>query len=200
MAQASPAHRCLIIACGALAREIICVLREQAWDHVKVTCLPADLHNRPQQIPAAVAAKLAAAKPKYDKLYVAYADCGTGGQLDQVLQEYGAERLPGAHCYSVFAGELQFEALMEAEPGSFFLTDFLVRHFERVMWQGLGLDRHPELLPSYFGHYRRLVYLAQLPTPELESAAQRAASRLGLEYELRVTGLAQLQRQLVGAA
>ena len=190
----------LIIACAALAREIVAVLRANRWRHVQVQCLPAELHNTPQRIPGAVRARIRAARAAYARVFVAYADCGTGGLLDRVLDEEGVERLPGAHCYEVFAGAGTFAALTEEEPGTFYLTDFLVRHFERLVWQGLGLDRHPELLPAYFGNYRRVVYLGQTNDAALAQAASRAAARLGLALEYRYTGYGDLERRLVSFA
>ena len=190
----------LLIACGALAHEIMALIRANAWEHVSVQCLPAELHNRPEKIPAAVRAKIQAARGQFETIFVAYADCGTGGLLDKVLNEEGVERIPGAHCYEFFAGSQVFNALAEAEPGSFYLTDFLTRHFERLIWKGLGIDRHPELASMYFGNYRKLVYLAQTEQPELEAMAQAAAERLGLEYEYRLTGYGELRRSLTSVA
>ena len=179
----------LIIACGALAREITQVIATHGWSHMAVTCLPAHLHNRPQKIPEAVRGKIRAAKGRYDHLLVLYGDCGTGGLLDAVLEEEGVERIPGPHCYEFFTGATDFAALAEEEPGTFYLTDFLVRHFDRLIIEGLGLDRYPQLLPDYFGHYRKLVHLAQVEDPALDTAAKRAALRLGLTHERRFTGL-----------
>ncbi len=178
----------LVIACGALAREIVQLRRLNGWSHLAVQCLPAELHNTPHKIPAAVRAKLEENRDRYARLFVAYGDCGTSGELDRVLAETGAERIPGAHCYEFFAGSRPFAALCEAEPGTFFLTDFLARHFERLVIRGLGLDRHPELTPLYFGNYRRLIYLAQTDDPQLDAQARRAAERLGLVFQRRDTG------------
>ncbi len=161
----------LIIACGALGREITQVIATHGWSHMAVTCLPAHLHNRPGKIPEAVRGKIRAAKGKYDNLLVLYGDCGTGGLLDAVLEEEGVEWIPGPHCYEFFAGTANFAALSEEEPGTFFLTDYLVRHFDRLIIKGLGLDRFPQLLPDYFCHYRRLVHLAQVEDPSLDAAA-----------------------------
>ncbi len=189
----------LVIACGALAREIAALRRANHWSGLDVQCLPPDLHNRPERIPEAVRAAIRAARPRYRSLFVAYGDCGTGGRLDQVLAEEGVERIPGAHCYEFFAGGAVFAQLADAEPGTFYLTDFLVRHFERLVIAGLGLDRHPELLPAYFGNYRRLVHLAQAPDEALRERARACAARLGLAFEARGTGYGDLERSL-GAA
>jgi hypothetical protein len=187
MARAAP-PRTLLIACGALAREVLALLRLNGWRHMELTCLPAHLHNRPQRIPAAVRAKIRKARPRYERILVLYGDCGTGGMLDEVLAEEGVERIPGPHCYAFYSGVDAFLAQAEAEPACFYLTDYLVRHFERLIIQGLALDRHPELLPLYFGNYEKLVYLAQVPDVHLEQQAKAAALRLGLAYEQRPTG------------
>lgn len=186
----------LIIACGALAREIKALIDANGWRDVRLECLPADLHNRPERIPAAVNDKLAKA-PREARILVAYGDCGTGGRLDAVLTAHGAERLPGAHCYDIYAGEAVMAALGEQEPGTFYLTDFLVRHFDRLVIQELGIERHPELASLYFGQYRRLVYLSQRRDPALEAQARRAADRLGLPFEARHTGYGGLETTLV---
>ena len=186
----------LVIACGALAHEIVALRRLNNWPHMDVQCLPAELHNRPEKIPGAVRDKIRKNRGRYASMFVAYADCGTGGLLDKVLEEEGVERIPGAHCYEFFAGSAAFAALADAEPGTFYLTDFLLTHFERLIIHGLGIDKHPELMPMYFGNYRRLVYLAQLESPERIAAGQRAADRLGLVYEHRVTGYGELEHSL----
>jgi hypothetical protein len=190
----------LVIACGALARELLAVIAAHRLDGLAVTCLPAILHNRPEKIPAAVRAKIRAGRRRYDTILCLYGDCGTGGLLDAMLEQEGVERIPGAHCYEFFAGATDFAALAEAEPGTFFLTDYLARHFDRLVWRGLGLDRFPQLRDDYFGHYRRLVYLAQTDDPALDARAEAAAARLTLAYERRVTGLAGLSAFLVPAA
>lgn len=182
------AYRVLLIACGAIAPELMRIRRLNGWDHVDMQCLPPDLHNRPERIPAAVRAKIDAWASLYKKVFVAYADCGTGGALDRVLEEYGIERIPGAHCYEFFTGAEDFRNLAEAEPGTFYLTDFLTRNFERLVIKGLGLDRHPHLKPAYFGNYQRLVYLAQSDSGELEKMARRHAETLGLRFEYRHCG------------
>lgn len=186
----------LVIACGALAREIVAVRSMNDWPHMHVQCLPAELHNRPEKIPAAVREKIRANRDRFNSIFVAYADCGTGGQLDVVLREENVERLPGSHCYEFFAGSAVFEVLAEREPGTFYLTDFLLKHFERLVIQGLGLDRHPELLGLYFGNYRKLVYLMQVESDQRVLDAKVAADRLGLEFEWRVTGYGELETSL----
>ncbi len=189
----------LIIACGALAHEITALRRANAWDDLDVQCLPAELHNRPERIPAAVRAVIHSARGRYRSIFVAYADCGTGGMLDAVLREEGIERIPGAHCYEFFATAPVFAALSEAEPGTFYLTDFLLRHFERLVIRGLGLDRHPELFSSYFGNYRKLTYLAQAPNAAAEEQARAIAGRMGLQYDSRRTGYGTLAVSLTAA-
>lgn len=186
----------LVIACGALAHEIVALRRVNRWPHLDVQCLPAELHNRPQKIPDAVREKIRGNRGRYASIFVAYADCGTGGLLDAVLREEGVERLPGAHCYEFFTGSAAFAALCEAEPATFYLTDFLLAHFDRLIMRGLGIDRHPELMPVYFGNYRRLVYLAQLEQPGMVEAARQAADRLGLDFEYRMTGYGELEHSL----
>jgi hypothetical protein len=185
--------RTLLIACGALAREVLALIRLNGWSHMELACLPAHLHNRPQRIPEAVRARIQRARPDHQRIFVLYGDCGTGGALDRVLAEEGVERIPGPHCYAFYSGIDDFLAEAEAEPACFYLTDYLVRHFERLVVQGLGLDRHPELLPLYFGNYEKLVYLAQMPDPGLEQQAKAAALRLGLAYQHRPTGYGDLQ-------
>jgi hypothetical protein len=145
--------RTLLIACGALAREVLALIRINGWSHLEVSCLPAKLHNTPARIPEAVRVKIRAARTRYDKIFVLYGDCGTGGGLDAVLADEGVERIPGPHCYAFYNGVDAFLAQAEAEPACFYLTDYLARHFERLVIEGLGLDRHPELLPLYFGNY-----------------------------------------------
>jgi hypothetical protein len=198
---ASPERpRVLVIGCGALARELVELAGRPGFEHIEVTCLPAKLHNRPEQIPAAVRRKIRAARPDYDTIFVAYADCGTGGLLDPVLRAEGVERLAGAHCYEFYAGREAFARLTDDDPATFFLTDFLARHFDSLVIVGLGLDRHPELLPVYFGNYRRLVYLAQADDPELTARARAAADRLGLSFERRETGLGELGTTIAALA
>jgi hypothetical protein len=189
----------LIIACGALAHEITALRRANAWDELDVRCLPAELHNRPEKIPDAVRALIHSSRQRYRSIFVAYGDCGTGGLLDKVLSEEGVERIPGAHCYEFFATGPVFEALADAEPGTFYLTDFLLRHFERLVIRGLGLDRHPELFSTYFGNYRKLIYLAQAPQAQSQAAAREIAQRMGLQFEYRQTGYGTLGTTLAAA-
>jgi hypothetical protein len=172
----------LVIACGAIAHELVRIRDMNGWNHIEFQCLPAELHNTPEKIPGAVCSKIEAEKKNFERIFVGYADCGTGGLLDKALQGIDVERIPGAHCYEFFAGSEKFHRLADEEPGSFYLTDFLVRHFERLVIRGLGLDRQPQLMPVYFGNYKRVVYLAQTQSEELQSMAEEHAKYLGLEY------------------
>jgi Protein of unknown function (DUF1638) len=189
-------HGTLIIACGALAHEIAALRRASGWTAIEVCCLPPELHNRPERIAPAVQAKIREHRGEYRSIFVAYGDCGSGGKLDAVLAQEGVERLPGAHCYEFFAGGRAFADLAEAEPGTFYLTDFLTRHFERLVVQGLGIDRHPELAQEYFRNYRRVVYLAQTHSAALLEQGRQIASRLGLAFEHRYTGFGELGTRL----
>ena len=175
--------RVLVIACGAIARELVRIKTLNKWDHIEFQCLPADLHNKPEDIPAAVKAKIESQASYYENVFVAYADCGTAGKLDNVLNEYGIERIPGAHCYEFYAGSEIFNQFAETEPGTFYLTDFLARNFERLVIKGLKLDQQPQLIPFVFGNYKRMLYLAQTESKELQALAAKHASFLGLEYE-----------------
>jgi Protein of unknown function (DUF1638) len=188
----------LIVGCGALANELVALTRD--LPNVDITCLPATLHNRPGGIPAAVRERIRRRRGGYDRVFVAYADCGTGGLLDPVIAEEGVERLAGAHCYEFYATSPEFAKIVEDEPATFFLTDFLARNFDRLIIKGLGLDRHPELREQYFGNYRRLVYLAQTNDPALDTVAGRAARRLGLAYERRQAGYGQLATTIAAVA
>jgi hypothetical protein len=186
----------LIIACGALAREIAALRRMNNWTALDVRCLPAELHNRPERIAPAVRDEIRLQGSRYRTIFVAYGECGTAGQLDAVLQEAGVERIPGAHCYEFLAGGHTFAQLCEAEPGTFYLTDFLLRHFDRLVIRGLGLDKHPELASEYFRHYRKLVYLAQTRAPAAIERARQIAQRMGFEFEHRFTGYGGLGERL----
>ncbi len=195
MSHADPAQppRTLVIACGALAREFLAVVERNGWSNLEITCLPASWHNRPERIPEGVRRKIRAGRGRFERILVLYGDCGTGGLLDRVLEEEGVERIAGPHCYEFFSGTKAFEGMMEAELGTFFLTDYMVRHFDRLILQGLGLDKRPELRDAYFGNYRKLVYLSQVSEPRLLAKAEEAAERLGLEVEHRHTGVGGLE-------
>jgi hypothetical protein len=187
------APRVVVIGCGALARELLALT--EALPDVHVQCVDARLHMRPEQIAAAVESRIAQVRAEFGagpRIFVAYADCGTGGALDVVLEREGVERILGAHCYEFYAGSAAYAAMQDEEVGTFYLTDFLARQFESLVMVGLGLDRHPDLLPAYFGNYRRLVYLAQTDDAELTARAKVAADRLGLAFERRATGYGDL--------
>ena len=188
-----------LVACGALAREVLAVTKANGLAHIRTRFLPASLHNTPRQIPAAVDAALTELAD-CETLLVGYGDCGTAGALDAVLVRHNAARVPGAHCYAFFAGLDAFDTLQDAEPGTFYLTDYLARQFETLVWKPLGLDRHPELLEAYFGNYTRLIYLAQTDDAELDRKARGAAERLGLRFVRIDTGLGLLKPFLEGAA
>ena len=181
----------LIIACGALAREILALRARHGWDHIDLTCLPAILHNHPEKITDAVREAVARHRTSHDRIFVAYADCGTGGTLQTACAELGVEMIAGPHCYAFYEGLTPFEGLDEIT--SFYLTDFLVRQFDAFVWTPLGLDRHPELRDMYFGHYETLVYQAQTDDPTLTDLARSHAERLGLQFERRLTGYGDLE-------
>ncbi len=186
----------LVIACGALAREIHELRRRWGWEHLHLKCIDAALHNRPAEIPGRLRRMIRKHRRSYAGIFVAYADCGTGGAIDRVLEEEGAERLEGAHCYEFLAGRARFAELAAAEPGTFYLTDFLARHFDRFVVKPLGLDRHPELRDAYFGNYRKLVYLSQTHDARLLETAVQAAARLELDFEHVHCGYGELQTSL----
>jgi hypothetical protein len=185
-----------ILACGALARELTAIVAKNRMSGVRIACLPAKLHNRPQLIPELVRRKIHRLRETGGEIFVAYADCGTGGELDRVLAEERVERLPGAHCYAFYAGLDAFDALHDEEPGTFYLTDYLARHFDTLMVKGLGLDRHPELFDDYFRNYRRLVYLRQSREPDLMPRAEKAAAFLKLPLVVRDTGYGLLESEV----
>ena len=198
---AGAAPRVLVIGCGALARELLALTRDLPG--VKVTCVDARLHMRPERIADAVAARIRKARRDYGpdtRIFVAYADCGTRGALDEVLAEAGVERIEGAHCFEFYAGASTYAELQDAEPGTFYLTDFLARQFDTLILAGLGLDRHPELRDAYFGNYSRLIYLAQSDDPALTVKAEAAALTLGLAFERRATGFGDLATSIRYAA
>ena len=189
--------RTLIVACGALARELLQVVEANGLSHIDVECLPASFHNTPDVIPDAVATRVQAATDRYQRIFVGYGDCGTGGRLDAVCKELGVDRLPGDHCYEFLSGSEAFADLHAEELGTFFLTDYLVKHFDRLVVKAFWLDTHPEMLDSVFGNYRRLAYLSQVDDPDLLDRARAAADRLGLSFEHRPTGLSNLEAQVL---
>lgn len=186
----------LLLACGALAREILALIDANGWSHMDLQCLPANLHLYPDKIPDAVEVAVKAARDSYDDIFVVYADCGTGGLLAARCTDLGVEMVAGPHCYSFFEGNETFSAHADTEFTAFYLTDFLVRQFDAFVWKPMGLDRHPQLLDMYFGNYEKLVYLAQTNAPELDAQAESAAARLGLKYERRFTGYGDLATAL----
>ncbi len=186
----------LVIACGALAREINELKKLNGWEHLHMQCIDARLHLRPELIPDRLRDKIRENKDRYDHIYIAYADCGTAGGIDRVIEEEGVERLPGAHCYQWFAGTDRFTAMSDEEPGTFYLTDFLAHHFNRLVIRPLKLDQHPELRDAYFGNYRRLVFLSQTKDRGLLQAAKDGASMLGLEFEHVHCGYGELETML----
>ncbi|MDJ0779078.1 MAG: DUF1638 domain-containing protein [Gammaproteobacteria bacterium] len=189
----------LVITCAAIAREVNEIKKQGQWSQMELQAITADLHSRPEKIPAAVAAKIDAARDRYEHIFVAYGDCGTSGELDRVLEEKGVKRLPGAHCYDFLAGRETYARMQEAEPGTFYLTDFLAQHFQRLVIEVLGIDRHPELKDMYFGNYTRLVYLAQTDNDELTELARAAAAELGLRFERVFTGMGEMVPELDAA-
>ena len=185
-----------VIACGALAHELVALKKRNNWHHLKIQCLPPSLHNRPEKITEALRREIEDKQREFEHIFVAFADCGTAGRIDELLEGFGVERLAGAHCYEVFAGSMAFNQLAEGEPGTFYLTDFLTRHFDRLVVRGLGLDKDPTLMPDFFGNYRRVVYLSQSESTELQALARQHAAFLGLAFEHRHTGPGGLARQL----
>lgn len=192
--------RVLLIACGALAHEILALKRMNGWDHLDLQCLPANLHLWPDRIPAAVEQAVTDHRAAYDSMFIVYADCGTGGLLQEKCKELGVEMVEGPHCYSFFEGNAAFAAKAEDEFTAFYLTDFLVRQFDAFVWRPMGLDRHPELRDMYFGNYTKLVYQAQTDDPALDAKARDCAARLGLAYERRLTGYGDLAPVLARVA
>ena len=191
------APRVLILACGALAREIRDIARLHQLDNVTLECLPAVLHNRPTEIPDAVRARLERAQGNFDRILLGYADCGTAGELADICAQAGIEMLPGDHCYQFFAGQQEFLDMHNDDPTAFYLTDFLVKHFDRIIMDGLGIEAHPELRDMYFGNYTKMIYLAQTSDPDLDTRGQAAADRLGLRFERVSTSYGDLEPALV---
>jgi len=186
-----------VIACGAIAREILAVQRLNRLAHIELTCLPAIWHAYPEKIAPGLEEAIATARAEgVERIFVAYADCGTGGAIDAICEREGIARLAGPHCYSFFAGNAEFAARWEEDLTAFFLTDFLARQFEAFVVEPLGLDRHPQLRDMYFSNYTKLVYLSQEEDPQLEERARRAADFLGLAYEHRHTGYGDLTAEL----
>lgn len=188
--------RVLLVACGALAREILALVEANGWAHMDLQCLPANLHLTPDKIPDAVEAIVVKQREQYESIFIVYADCGTGGLLQKRCDDLGVKMVAGPHCYSFFEGNDTFAAHAETEFAAFYLTDFLVRQFDSFVWKPMGLDRHPELRDLYFGNYQKLVYLAQTDQPNLDRMAEEAAARLGLPYERRFTGYGDLTVEL----
>ena len=188
--------RVLILACGALAREILALIKLNGWSHMDLTCLPAELHLYPDKITQAVEDAVLKHRESYDEIFVAYADCGTGGLLQAKCRELGVEMIAGPHCYSFFEGNDTFAKINETEITAFYLTDFLVKQFDAFVWKPMGLDRHPELFEMYFGNYTKLVYQAQVNDPELDAKAQACADKMGLPLERRFTGYGDLAAAL----
>jgi hypothetical protein len=190
----APDHqgRILLIACGALAHEVLGVIKANGWQHMDLQCLPAKLHLYPDKITDEVARVVAESRATYQMMFILYADCGTGGLLQAKCAELGVEMIEGPHCYSFFEGNTQFATHADSEISAFYLTDFLVRQFDAFVWKPMGLDRFPQLRDMYFGNYTKLVYQAQTNDPSLDAKAEDCARRLGLTYERRFTGYGDL--------
>jgi len=187
--------RTALVICGALGREVKEMSERRRWD-VDIHGLSALLHLYPSRIVSELTAKLRDLKPRYERLVVVYGDCGTAGKLEPVLDELGVARVPGPHCYEMFAGEELFMKVSDERPATYFLTDWLVRNFDRAVVRGLGLDRYPELKEMYFGNYESILYLRQVPNPKLAEKAAKVAEYLGLWLEIRDVGLGELEERL----
>lgn len=192
--------RLLVVACGALAREFSDLIEFNGLAEVRLECLPAHLHNRPERIAPLLDRRLREARGSFDSVLVGYGDCGSSGAIDEVCARHGAARLPGAHCYEFLAGSATFAAIHDPDPTSFYLTDYLARHFDRLVLDGLGITEHPELRDAYFGNYTRIVLLTQRTDPEIEAFAQRAAASLDLALEIHDTGYGDMEPHLLRAA
>lgn len=197
---ASHQGRILLVACGALAHEVLALKRQNGWDHMDLQCLPAKLHLYPDRITDEVARVVAESCGAYQSIFILYADCGTGGLLQAKCAELGVEMIAGPHCYSFFEGNDAFAAHAETEFTAFYLTDFLVRQFDAFVWKPMGLDRHPQLRDMYFGNYTKLIYQAQTEDPALDAKAAECAQRLGLAYERRFTGYGDLATSMMRMA
>jgi hypothetical protein len=195
--QPSGGGKVLLLACGALAHEILALRAANGWDHLDLQCLPAIYHNHPERITPAISAAVAAHKDSYQRIFVVYADCGTGGLLQAACAEMGVEMISGPHCYSFFMGNEAFAAADDMT--AFYLTDFLARQFDAFVWRPLGLDRHPQLLDTYFGNYTSLIYLAQTDDAALTEKARQIAARMGLTFIHRRTGYGDLTSALAQA-
>jgi len=191
----------LVIACGAIAHELVSVSKANRWQHLDIQCLPAEWHNHPERITPAIEKKIAQYLSQYPQIFVAYADCGTGGHLDALLSQHNIQRLPGNHCYDFFAGQDIFNAMSDAELGTFYLTDYLVDNFQRLIMDGMGITKHPELLDQYFKHYTRVLYLRQNTSDQQMQTrlnkAQAAAEALQLPLQIHDTGLARFAQSLM---
>ena len=186
-----------VIACGMIAREVLAVNDQLGFGHVDLKCLPAEYHHYPQKIAPALDKAIADARAEgFDHVFVGYADCGTGGELDKICKKHGVERIAGPNCFAFYMGNSAFEEAQEGFLRTFFITDFLARHFETFMVKPLGLDRHPELRDMYFGNYETALYLAQTEDPDLLARAKAAAAFLGLQFEYRYTGYGDLETEL----
>jgi hypothetical protein len=195
------ADRLLVIGCGMIAREVLAIKEQLGLDHLELTCLPAEFHFYPDRIAPAMDKAIVEAKAEgYRNIFIGYADCGTGGLLDKVIERHGVERMAGPHCFAFYQGQEAYRKVADDDMMSFYMTDFLCRQFDAFFMKPLGLDRHPELIPDYFGNYEKLIYLAQTDDPELDKVAQSAAELLGLTYERRATGYGDLTAGLARAA
>lgn len=192
--------RTLVLACGALARELRDIVGLHELQNVSIECLPAELHNTPARIPGALLDRLGRVSDDYDRILIGYADCGTAGAIDTICGDEGIERIPGAHCYEFFTGGDRFGAMHDADPTVFYLTDFLVKHFDRIVMRGLGITDHPELRDAYFGNYTKVIHLAQTDDPDLDQRAREAAATLGLTHERLATGYGDLAETVVAFA
>ncbi|WP_322414637.1 DUF1638 domain-containing protein [Mesorhizobium huakuii] len=193
--------RLLVIACGMIAREVLAVKEQLGLDHLELTCLPAEFHFYPDRIAPAMDRAIEKAKAEgYEHIFVGYADCGTGGLLDRVIEKHGVERMAGPHCFAFYQGMEAYAKVAEDDMMSFYMTDFLCRQFDAFFMKPLGLDKHPELIKDYFGNYEKLVYLAQTDDPELDKVAEKAAALLGLAYERRATGYGDLTVEMAKVA